>query len=282
MSTPADLSRPLPTAATEAREEKLVESKGFEPLADSTPRPGAAAQSGAAEVAPSAPAPAELIASPPSLLEAAKRVLDLYGLCGSEELGQLRAAIAREESRSPSAEELALVEVAKARWHFSIPDGQTVVQAMWALRKGKERAEAELEKVRREILHPALSLLGAERNQGLVEAVKRTLQGISSINGIHLAAGARPGIDDVTAKVLELRQRAEKAEAELAAVKAEPAKRHAQPVTVQQVMDQRNAEIVRLVANGVGPSEVARQFNLDPSRVSQIVAKQRAQAQGAV
>lgn len=41
---------------------------------------------------------------------------------------------------------------------------------------------------------------------------------------------------------------------------------------------ERNAEIVRLVAEGVGPSAVARQFNIDPSRVSQIVAKHRAAA----
>lgn len=88
---------------------------------------------------------------PQSLLEAAKAIDRYFGTAslyaGSDVLQNLNDAIYREESRPPNAEELALAEVAKARWQFSIPDGQTVVQALWALRKGKEQAEAELANV---------------------------------------------------------------------------------------------------------------------------------------
>lgn len=63
---------------------------------------------------------------------------------------------------------------------------------------------------------------------------------------------------------------------------AQPATRNVaepRPRKVRVAKDvERNAEIVRLVADGMGPSAVARQFNLDPSRVSQIVAKHRAAA----
>lgn len=71
----------------------------------------------------------------------------------------------------------------------------------------------EHDAMRREI-DEARALLMAGPGEHLVAAVKRTLLTISNINGIHGACGARPGIDDVTAKVLELRRRAEALEEE--------------------------------------------------------------------
>lgn len=165
MSTPADLSRPLPTAATEAREEKLVESKGVEPLADSTPGPGEAAESGGAAEPPSAPASVRLFAalgsvdcSPPlwdllaGIIEELGRCADLVTVQRVADHVEIASLYGELESAEADAKEFAaeIDEVAAAlgRWK---PLTDSVGAAMNELVLAHAAAVAELEKAKADL-----------------------------------------------------------------------------------------------------------------------------------
>lgn len=178
-----------------------------------------------------------------TLLEAAKALVDEHTAYISTPWADLRAAIAREESRPPNAEEHALVDVTKARWRFSIPEGQTVVQA---LKDRAQQAEADAKWHREESARLSAELAkerksrDAFRNQ--VDALRDELQVAPDETTLHAAKALRQRAElaeldasterEITKRTREylgaaqdqttwiaaaaMRERAEKAEAELA------------------------------------------------------------------
>lgn len=238
MSTPADLSRPLPTAAEEAREEKLVESKGVEPLPESTPAAGGAGEPAGAEGAPSAPAPAKLFAWLRDLRRDQAMVLqDSRGVwlqaVPVERLGWVENA-ARElvdrvervelerdhlQSRADDTDgRIAAMEIhgnSADHWYRKATAYKDAFQVRDEAVKRAEKAEAERDLAKGQL---TLAIERSERQSTLIRSVTQA-------SGCHMPS-------DVPDSIRSLRARAEKAEAELAGMKT-----HARKVGAKMAAD---------------------------------------------